>query len=137
MDTLCEQLVRRLYPALAAGNLDALRPLFAPSFEAHATAGLPLSIGGSYTGFDATWNGVWRVIGRAFNIRVEPEEWLDCGEGRLLVRGRYTGTSRATGLPLDAAFAHLWTAGDKSLLSLWHLTDSALWWRALDSEETT
>ena len=135
MDTLCEDLVRRLYPALAAGDLAALRPLFAKSFEATATKGLPLGIGGHRRGFEDTWNGMWLVIGRAFDIRVEPEEWLDCGEHRLLVWGRYTGRARATGLPLDAAFAHLWTADGDKLVSLRHLTDSALWWNALDAGE--
>lgn len=135
MDTLCEDLVRRLYPALAAGDLDTLRPLFAESFEAAATEGLPLGIGGQHHGFEDTWTGMWLAIGRAFDIRAEPQAWLDGGDGRLLVWGRYTGSARATGLPLDAAFAHLWTAEGGKLVSLQHLTDSALWWNALDAEE--
>jgi 2-(1,2-epoxy-1,2-dihydrophenyl)acetyl-CoA isomerase len=69
----------------------------------------------------------WWAIGRAFDLRVEPAEWIDCVDGRLLVIGRYVGCARASGAPIDAAFAHLWTARDGRLTQLWQLTDSALW----------
>jgi len=69
----------------------------------------------------------WWAIGRAFDLRAEPEEWIDCADGRLLVTGRYRGHARASGAPIDAAFAHLWTARDSRLTRLWQLTDSARW----------
>ncbi len=121
------QLVDRVYPALAAGDRDALLELLDADFEATFTAGLPCGIGGTHRGAVAAQRGGWWAIGRAFDLRAEPQEWIDCADGRLLVIGRYVGSVRATGAPVDAAFAHLWTARDGQLTRLWQLTDSARW----------
>ena len=57
---------------------------------------------------------------------------MTCPDGRLLVLGRYVGSGRATGTPLDAAFVHLWSAADGRLTAVWQLTDSALFLSALE-----
>ncbi len=135
MDTLSEQLVRRLYPALAAGDRDEVDQLVDPNFVAHTPEGLPLGMGGEHRGLDAAWNNFWMPIGRSYAIRAEPEQWIGCDGRCLLVLGTYRGSARKTGAALEAAFAHLWEAGDERLVSLWHLTDSALWWAAIEVEE--
>jgi 2-(1,2-epoxy-1,2-dihydrophenyl)acetyl-CoA isomerase len=95
------------------------------------TENRPLGIASLHHGPEAMIGEVWWPIGRAFAVRVEPNEWIECAGGRLLVLGRYTGRARSSGAPLDAAFAHLWTARDGRLCALWHLTDSARWLAAL------
>lgn len=121
------ELVRAVYPALAAGDRDALARLLDPDFEATFTEGLPFGIGGTHRGAQAAQRDGWWAIGRAFDLHAEPREWIDCTDGRLLVLGRYFGRARASGAPIDAEFAHLWTAGGGRLTRLWQLTDSARW----------
>jgi 2-(1,2-epoxy-1,2-dihydrophenyl)acetyl-CoA isomerase len=120
-------LVGLVYPALAAGDRDALLDLLDPEFEATLTEGLPFGIGGTHRGAVAAQRDGWWAIGRAFDLRAEPQEWIDCADGRLLVTGRYRGRVRSSGAAVDAAFAHLWTARDGHLTRLWQLTDSARW----------
>ena len=121
------QLVDLVYPALAAGDRNALLELLDPEFEATFTEGLPFGIGGTHRGAIAAQRDGWWAIGRAFDVRAEPEEWIACVDGRLLVTGRYLGSVRASGVAIDAAFAHLWTARGNRLVRLWQLTDSAQW----------
>ena len=142
-----EDLVRRLYQALAAGDAATLPDLLTPDFEGVLAEGLPLGIGGRHPGLEDMRERGWWAIGRAFKLRTEPSAWIGCDDGRLLVLGRYLGTARSTGATVEARFAHLWTArfaprgtagdadhgtaGDGKLSALWHLTDTAAWVAAL------
>jgi 2-(1,2-epoxy-1,2-dihydrophenyl)acetyl-CoA isomerase len=127
-----DALVASLYPALLAGDKYTIFRLLADDFHADVTPGFPLGAGGIHDGPQAMWNEVWAVIGRNYEMAIEPLEWIACVDGRLLVRGRYSGTARATGAAVDAPFAHLWTARDGRITSLWHVTDSARWAAALE-----
>jgi 2-(1,2-epoxy-1,2-dihydrophenyl)acetyl-CoA isomerase len=124
-------LVRRKYEALARGDGETLDELLDPDFEGHLADGMPLGIGGPHRGAEAMREQGWWAIGRAFDVHAEPEEWLACHDGRLLVRGRYAGRARESGAPLEAEFAHLWAAREGRLTSLWQLTDTAAWVEAL------
>jgi 2-(1,2-epoxy-1,2-dihydrophenyl)acetyl-CoA isomerase len=130
MDSLPD-LVRRLYAALAAGDAAAVDELLTPDFDGLLAEGLPLGMGGRHRGRQDMREHAWWPIGRAFKLRVEPAEWIACADGRLLVLGRYVGSARSTGAPVEARFAHLWTARDGRLSALWHLTDTAPWAAAL------
>jgi 2-(1,2-epoxy-1,2-dihydrophenyl)acetyl-CoA isomerase len=123
-------LVGDLYPALADGRVDDVMRLLSPEFVVSATPGLPMGLGGRHEGPEAAWKAFWRAIGQSFSISLDSQEWIDCGDGRLLVLGRYVGRALSGG-ELDAAFVHLWAAEDGRLTYLWHLTDSALWAQAL------
>ena len=127
-----EELVRSLYAALADWDKERLRELLDPSFEAELPEGMPVGAGGRRIGAEAMIRDTWRPLGRTYAMRPEPTEWIACDGGRLLVLGRYRGHARATGLPVDAAFAHLWTARDGRLVGLRHVTDTALWAAALE-----
>jgi 2-(1,2-epoxy-1,2-dihydrophenyl)acetyl-CoA isomerase len=126
-----EELVRRLYPALAAGDATTLKAILAPDFRAELPAGFPLGIGGHRDSADAMINDTWWAIGRAYSTTVEPEDWIDLGDGRLLVTGHYRGRGRESGREFDAVFMHLWAASDGRLRSLLHCTDTAAWAAAL------
>jgi ketosteroid isomerase-like protein len=131
-----EELVRGVYAALAAGDAAALGELLAHGFEAEVAEGMPLGLGGHRSGPDAMIHETWWPIGRSYRMRVEPEEWIACEDGRLLVLGRYRGHARSTGRPVDAAFAHLWTVRDGRVVALRQLTDTALWAAALEGAAT-
>jgi ketosteroid isomerase-like protein len=127
-----EDLVRRLYTALAGGDGAAIEELLARDFEGALAEGMPLGLGGPRAGAIAMRDEGWWALGRVFAARAEPREWIPCADGRLLVIGRYTGRARATGRVLDAEFAHLWSAAEGRLTRLWHLTDTARWTESLD-----
>jgi 2-(1,2-epoxy-1,2-dihydrophenyl)acetyl-CoA isomerase len=129
--TNIEPLVRQIYPALAAGDADALRVLLHPDFQAHFADGLPFGIGGDRDGVDAAITDGWWEIGRAYRMSAEPEEWIGTEDGRLVVRGFYRGTARATGNEVVAEFVHLWAGADGRLTSLRQLTDTVQWTQAL------
>lgn len=126
-----ESLVRQAYPALAAGDADALRALLHPDFQAHFADGLPFGIGGDHAGADAAITDGWWEIGRAYRMSTEPEEWIDAADGRLIVRGVYRGSARATGSEVVAEFVHLWAGAEGRLTSLRQLTDTVQWTQAL------
>jgi 2-(1,2-epoxy-1,2-dihydrophenyl)acetyl-CoA isomerase len=126
-----EDLARRLYAALGAGDAAAIDELLAPDFDGHLADGMPLGLGGVKRGAGAMRDEGWWAIGRAFAARAEPDEWIRCADGRLLVLGRYRGRARTSGGALDAAFAHLWTAAGGRLTALRHFTDTARWTDAL------
>jgi ketosteroid isomerase-like protein len=126
-----EQLVRRLYDALARWDPAAIDELLEPEFEGELAEGMPLGVGGRKAGAAGMRDDGWRALGRAFKARAEPAEWIECTDGRLLVIGRYTGSGRASGRALDAAFAHLWTIRDGRVAALRHFTDTARWREAL------
>src|SRR5271163_101849 len=100
-------LATELYAALAAGDRASLDRLLHPDFEGHATEGLPLDLGGTYHGPDAMRREFWGRIARNFTARAEPAEFSLLDDGRLLVRGRYTGKASTSGAPLEAEFIHL------------------------------
>ena len=128
-------LARVLYPALATGDRATLDRLLSNDFLGRAAAGLPLGLGGTYDGPDAMRRQFWGAIGRAYDLRAEPSEFLDLPDGRVLVTGRYTGTARSTGRPVDAAFTHTLSFSNGRIGGLDQLTDTHAWWAALSPYE--
>ena len=124
-------LVERVYRALAGGHRAELAAVLHPEFEGHFSPGLPAPIGGRHSGAAACIDSGWWAIGATFAVRAQPERWLDCGSGELLVVGTYEGSARRTGRPLQAPFAHLWAGDGDRLRSLHQYTDTALWLAAL------
>ncbi|MBB3606136.1 2-(1,2-epoxy-1,2-dihydrophenyl)acetyl-CoA isomerase [Mycolicibacterium sp. BK556] len=125
---------QRLYDALAAGDREGIDALLHPDFVGHAAEGLPLDMGGRHVGADAMCANLWWRIGRNFTARAIPGDFQLLGDGRLMVAGRYRGTARRSGQPLDAEFVHLLDfAPDGRITTLHQLTDTAAWHAALDA----
>lgn len=122
-----EPLAREVYAALAAGDEAALRARITEDFAGVVAEGFPYGIGGPKAGADAMIEDGWWAIGRRYAVRAEPEEFVACTDGRLLVTGRYRGTARGSGAEVDAAFTHIWTARDGRLAGVRQLTDTARW----------
>ncbi|TDC99509.1 enoyl-CoA hydratase [Saccharopolyspora terrae] len=122
-----EGLAKELYRALATGDRTSLDRLLHPGFEGHTTEGLPLDLGGDYRGPDDMRREFWGRIAKSFIARAEPAEFGFLDDGRLLVRGRYTGTAHTSGAPLDAEFIHLLSFDDGRVRELVQLTDSGRW----------
>ena len=126
------ELVAALYPALAKGDREMVARLVDPDFEGTLTAGLPAGVGGVHRGREDMIENGWWALGRLFRMRAEPCQWMVCPDGRLLVVGRYIGSGRESGAPLDAAFVHLWSAEAGRLTAVWQLTDSVRFVEALE-----
>lgn len=128
---------QRLYDALRDGDRDTLAVLLHPDFVGHATAGLPLELGGEHSGPEEMQRDFWWRIGRHYVAEAHPDEMRGLDDGRLFVRGRYRGHGRASGGPLDAEFIHVLTfATDGTIVRLDQLTDSASWVAALEPADT-
>jgi len=125
MDT-ARSLAERLYAALGRGDAEGVEAVLHPDFVGAFAEGMPVG-GGVHRGPRAAREDGWWAIGRRYAALAEPEEWLACEDGRLLVRGRYRGRRREDGAPVDAAFMHLWSIRDGLLGDLVQLTDTARW----------
>lgn len=121
------ELVERVYAALGAGNEAALRAVLADDFVQTLSAGLPHGLGGVNVGPDAAIRDGWWAIGASFRVLAEPERWLLSDDGTLVVTGTYRGVARATKAPVEAAFAHVWSARDGLLVDLVQITDTNGW----------
>lgn len=121
-----EELVRGVYAALAAGDADALDDLLHREFVGVVAAGMPAGAG-RHEGAAAMRDDGWWAIGRAFAVLADPDEYVPCVDGRLLVTGTYRGTRRADRFAVEAAFTHLWTARDGRLVALTQVTDTERW----------
>lgn len=124
------ELAERLYAALAEGDRDALDTLLHPEFEGRLSDGMPGGAGGAHHGPEAMRRDGWGRIARNFSARAVAERFLPLADGRLLVTGRYVGSGRRGGGPLDAAFAHLVSVADGRISALEQYTDTAAWVRA-------
>jgi 2-(1,2-epoxy-1,2-dihydrophenyl)acetyl-CoA isomerase len=124
-------LAGELYDALSRGDRGRLDTLLHPRFEGRTTAGLPLGLGGAYSGSDAMRRDFWGRIARNYRATAEPAGFEELADGRLVVFGRYTGQARGGGGVLDAEFAHLLSFADGRIVGLVQLTDSQRWHEAL------
>jgi 2-(1,2-epoxy-1,2-dihydrophenyl)acetyl-CoA isomerase len=121
------ELARTFYAALAAGDRDQLDALLHPEFIGHTAEGMPFGIGGQHDGPATMRRNAWGAIARHFDVRAEPDRFLDLADGRLLVTGRYRGRGKQGGATLDAAFAHLITIDQGRIRALEQYTDTARW----------
>lgn len=118
---------RRLYDGFAARDGQAIRDALHDDFRGEVAAGMPLGVGGSHEGRDAMLRDCWGPVFAAYDMHVEAEECLLCGDDRVVVLGRYRGPHRAEGWQVDAAFAHVLTIRDGRVAVLRQITDTARW----------
>lgn len=123
----------RLYEAFANDDADALLATLTPDFHGVVSAGMPLGVGGSYDTAVAMLDTVWGPVGAELDVTPVPDEYLYAADDRVVVIGRYRGTVRATGAPIDAAFVHVLRIEDDHVSELIQITDTARWHDALQS----
>ena len=76
-------------------------------------------------------NRGWGRVGRTFDMHPEVDRIYAVNDTLLVGRGYYVGIALPAGKPVRAAFAHFWTIQDGRFASVYQVTDSAAWERAL------
>jgi ketosteroid isomerase-like protein len=117
------RVVQQIYEAFGQGDVPAVLGNFDPEVEWHAAEGLPW--GGVHNGREAVAENVFGALMAAVDgFAITRDRYIDSGEF-VVVLGRYGGTGKQGGKPLDAAFAHVWEFGDGKLKRFLHYTDTA------------
>lgn len=123
--------VRAMYDSFAKGDVPAVLGAFDPSIHWLEAEGNPLEAGNPYMGPEAVLHGVFLyLVERIDNFSAAPERFVDGGD-IVVAEGRYTGTVKATGAPLDAQFAHVWRFRDGKVAEFQQYTDTAQWVKLL------
>ena len=124
------ELVRSIYSAFAAGDIEAVLARMAPDIVWNEAESFAYADGNPYRGPQAILSGVFgRITADYDGFQVVAEEFLDAGEA-IVATGRYRGTAKATGTALDAQFAHVWRVRDGKAAGFQQYTDTLQFARA-------
>jgi ketosteroid isomerase-like protein len=127
-------LVRGVYEAFASGDVPAVLGAMSPDIVWNEAENFPLADRNPYVGPEAILHGVFARLGSDWDgFTVVPEEYLDAGD-TIVMLGRYRGTCRATGRPVDAQLAHVWRIEDGKAKGFQQLTDTLQFARATATE---
>jgi uncharacterized protein len=118
---------QRLYDAMAHADVEALFGLLTKDFVGTVSAGMPHGVGGEHRGAVDMITGVWARIASVYDMHVDPLEYLQVDDDRVVVVGRYWGPARDGGSAVDAAFAHIITTRGDQIAALQQITDTARW----------
>jgi ketosteroid isomerase-like protein len=118
-----ENLVRAFYEATAPGHREALRGLQAPHVVYDMPEGMPVGCG-HFEGLQDVLDRFLTNFYGALDIHFVAEEFICEGE-EVVALGRITGKTRKGAVPVDLAFAHVWTVREGYLQRLRAFTDTA------------
>jgi uncharacterized protein len=118
---------KRLYDAMAHADAEALFGLLTEDFVGTVSTGMPHGVGGEHHGAVDMITGVWVRIASVYDMHVDPHDYLQVDDGRVVVLGRYWGPARDGGSAVDAAFAHIITTRGDRIAALEQITDTARW----------
>ena len=118
------ELIRAVYSDFEAGNIPGVLAAMAPDMVWNEAENFPYADGNPYRGADAILSGVFARLGSEWDgFAAVPEEFLDAGD-TVVVLGRYRGTHKASGRPMDAQMAHIWRVRDGKVAAFQQYTDT-------------
>jgi 2-(1,2-epoxy-1,2-dihydrophenyl)acetyl-CoA isomerase len=120
-------LARRLYDAMAHSDGEAIFALLTDDFVGTVSDGMPHGVGGEHHGATDMITDVWGRIASVYDMHVDPHDYLQVDNERVVVLGRYWGPARDGGSAVDAAFAHIITTRGDRIAALQQITDTARW----------
>ena len=121
------ELVKNLYAAFGVGDVPTVLGMFDPQIRWMEAEGFLYAAGNPYVGPQAVAEGVFmRIVGDVDGFAVVPQNFVDGGD-TVVVEGRYRGTMKATGTPIDAAFAHFWKFRGGKIVAFQQYTDTKQW----------
>ena len=125
--------MQSLYDAFARGDAGTVLGAFDPAIVWNQAESSPYAAGNPFVGPQQVGEGVFARLGREYEeFTVSPETLLQDGDV-VIALGRYGGTFRATGRPLDAQFVHVWTLQDGRVMRFQQYTDTAQYARVTDA----
>jgi ketosteroid isomerase-like protein len=109
-------LVRSLYDCFAEGNVAGLLAALSPDVIWNEAENFPYADRNPYRGPDAVGEGLFARIAEDWELAVLPHEFLDAGD-TVVALGRFKGSLKANGRPLDAQFAHVFRIRDGKVVA--------------------
>ncbi|MDQ0513179.1 nuclear transport factor 2 family protein [Ancylobacter amanitiformis] len=123
------ELIRATYEGSSEENGRNLLAALAPDASWTEAEGFPYA--GTYVGPDAIIAGVFARLGSEWTgYRAQVHTFLEDGD-RVAAFGVYSGTYKATGKSMRAAFAHLYEVRDGKIATMTQYVDSAMVRQAL------
>jgi len=123
------EVVRGVYEALGRGDVAAVLGALDAEIEWWEADSFLYAGGNPYVGPQAVAKLLERAVTDVEEFAVVPERFIDAGDA-VVVEGRYRGTVKATGTPVDAQFAHVWRLRDGKVTTFQQYTDTAQWQKA-------
>ena len=118
-------LISSLYDAFAQGDAGTVLGTMHPDIDWNEAEGSPYADQNPYSTPQRVGEGVFgRLLADFDSFSVVPEQMVSEGD-TVVALGRYTGTHKASGRPLDAQFAHVWTVEDGQVTAFQQYTDTA------------
>ncbi len=122
-------LIRRTYEGSSKENGRNLLAVLHPDVEWTEADGFPYA--GTYVGVNALMAGVFaRLASEWIGYRAEVHTYLADGD-RVAAFGMYSGTYKATGKTMRAAFAHLYEIQDGKIRRMTQYVDTVMVAKAL------
>ncbi|MBW8813621.1 MAG: nuclear transport factor 2 family protein [Caulobacterales bacterium] len=119
-----KDIIQATYEAAPEAKVQRLREALAPDAVWTEAAGFPY--GGTYVGPDAILANVFHRLATEWDgYKAEVHTYLEDGD-QVAAFGRYSGTYRATGRSMTAAFAHLYRLEDGRIVRMEQVVDSAM-----------
>jgi hypothetical protein len=120
-------LVKQVYTLFSTGNIPAALGLFDPAIEWHECKGMAFVTGdGIFTGPEAVVTNVFMQIPvyiDGFNIEVAE---IFGADDKVVMKGYYQGTNKATGNAFKANATHIWTVANSKLTHFFQAVDTAV-----------
>lgn len=118
------ELMRKMYEAFAAGDMETVLGRMDESIEWHEAENFLYADRSPYVGPQAVLEGVFMRLGEDWEVfEVRPDELLDAGD-RIVALGHYNAKHRATGKEVRPHFAHVWSVRDGKVTSFHQYTDT-------------
>lgn len=117
--------VREIYVTHSGRDTPRFADLLAPDVVWETSENHPLRGDGPWVGRDAVVAQVANAVNDDFDdYTTEIDQFIDAGDHVITV-GRYRGTYRATGKPLDAQVCTIYTVEDGLIVRFQQFTDTA------------
>ena len=122
--------VKGIYEAFGMADVAAVLGAFDPAIDWREADNFLYADGNPYIGPQAVAQGVFqRIVTDADGFNLAIENIIDGGD-TIVAQGRYRGTMKKTGTPIDAQFAHVWHVRDGKVVRFQQYTDTRQWAQA-------
>lgn len=109
MEGTSRELVEGIYAAFAAGDMASFADALAPDVVWNEAENYPYADRNPYRGAEEIMEGVFARTAEDWDgFAVHMNDIVDGGD-RVVAMGRYEGSHRQSGKPLDVQAAHVWT----------------------------